>query len=414
MNAEVLCIGTELLHGDITNTNAQFISKKLAEIGIDVYYHSVVGDNPSRMKEAFGLALSRADVVICTGGLGPTKDDITKEILADYFELDMEFDEKSLKHVQDIYHRLNREMSKNNLRQAYFPKGSIILNNNNGTANACVLNKDNKIVTLLPGPPREMMPLVEEDVIPYLRKYSNEVVVGTKIVVTGLGESKAETIIMDLIDNQTNPTIASYAGKGRVVFRITAKAKNKEEADELIHPVQEELLKRFGKNAFVLKEESIEEVVAKMLVEDNLTIASAESCTGGLVASKLISYPGISKVYKEGYITYSNNAKINTLGVKKEIIDNYGAVSSQTAEEMAKCAALKANADIGISTTGVAGPGGGTVEKPVGLVYICVYFKGETYVKELNYPGHRSVIRERAAISLLDLVRRVILKSRDN
>lgn len=408
MNAEILCIGTELLHGDIANTNAQFISKKLSEVGIDVHYHSVVGDNPLRIKNAFNLAFSRANVVICTGGLGPTKDDITKEVLAEYFNVPMVFDEDSLEHVKKIYGRLGREMTENNLRQTYFPEGSIILENHNGTANACILNKDKKIGILLPGPPKEMKPLIEEEVLPYLSKFSNEVVLGRKIIVTGIGESKAETMIMDLIDKQTNPTIAPYAGKGRVVFRITAKATNKEEAIRLIKPIEEELLQRFGKNAFVLEEESIEHTVCKLLIDKNITISTAESCTGGLVAAKLVSYPGISKVYKEGFITYSNEAKINTLGVKKETIQRYGAVSEETAVEMAKCASEKAKSDIGISTTGVAGPGGGTKEKPVGLVYICVYYKGKAHVRKLNYPGQRDVIRERSSISVLDLTRRVI------
>ncbi len=408
MNAEVLCIGTELLHGDITNTNAQFISKKLAEIGIDVHYQSVVGDNPKRMKDAFKLGFSRADVVICTGGLGPTKDDITKEVLAEYFNLPMVFDDNSLQHIKNIYNRLERDMTENNLRQTYFPKDAIILNNNNGTANACIVNKNKKIGILLPGPPREMKPLMENEVIPYLMQFSNEVVIGKKIVVNGLGESKAETMIMDLIDKQTNPTIAPYAGKGRVVFRITAKSSSKDKAIELIEPIEKEMLKRFGKNAFVLEEKSIEDTIAKLLIEKNLTIASAESCTGGLVASKLISYPGISKVYKEGFITYSNEAKINTLGVKKEIIEKHGAVSEETAKEMAKCASLKSKSDIGISTTGIAGPGGGTQDKPVGLVYICVYYNEKAYIRKLNYPGQRNMIRERSAIAVLDLLRRCI------
>lgn len=411
MNAEILCIGTELLHGDIANTNAQFISKKLAEIGIDVNYHSVVGDNPERMKKAFDLAFSRADIVICTGGLGPTRDDITKEILADYANVSLEFDEESLQHIKNLYDRLGREMTENNMRQAYFPKGAKILTNNNGTANACILNIDDKIGILLPGPPREMKPLVEEDVIPYLMRYSDEVVVGKKIIVIGVGESQAETLIMDLIENQSNPTIAPYAGRGRVVFRITAKAKSKKEALELIKPIENELLNRFGKNAYSADENSVEEYVAKLLIDKNLSIAVAESCTGGLTTSKLVNCPGISKVFKEGFITYSNEAKINTLGVKKDTIEEFGAVSPQVAEEMAIGSSKKTGADIGISTTGIAGPGGGTKEKPVGLAYISVYYKGQVHTRKLNYPGDRGIIRERTALSVLDLTRRVVMSS---
>lgn len=430
MNCEILCIGTELLHGDIINSNAAYISKSLAKIGIDVHYHSVVGDNPKRMKDAFDLAFSRADVVICTGGLGPTKDDITKEILAEYFNLPMEFDEKSLAHLKMTYGRFRKEMPENNLRQTYFPKGSIILTNNNGTANACIVDTltnqnsfegndikscnenfdfNGKIGILLPGPPREMMPLMDEQVIPYLSKYSHEVVVGYKVAVMSVGESMAETMIMDLIDNQTNPTIAPYAGDGKMVFRVTAKAESKEKADELIKPVIDELLRRFGVNAFVLETEKIEDMTFKKLTESNLTIATAESCTGGLIASKLVSYSGISKVFKEGFITYSNEAKIRTLGVKKETIDEFSEVSEEVVKEMAEGACKITGADIGVATTGIAGPSGGTDDKPVGLVYTCVYYKGTYTVLKNIYTGNRDGVRERASINAIELVRKSII-----
>lgn len=414
MNAEILCVGTELLHGDIVNTNAQFISKKLAEIGIDVHYQSVVGDNPSRMKDAFKLGFERADIVICTGGLGPTKDDITKEILADYFKLEMVYDEKSFIHVKKMYARFRKDFPENNMRQTYFPKGSIILDNENGSANACILrektdNGDYKICVLLPGPPKEMEPLMEEQVIPYLKQFSHDVVYGEKIVVMKIGESAAEEMIMDMIDNQTNPTIAPYASAGKVIFRVTAKAESKEKCIELIKPVKEELIHRFGKeNAFSIDSGKVEDRVAELLLEKNLTIATAESCTGGMVASRLISYSGISKAFKEGFIAYSNEAKINTLHVKKETLDIYGAVSEETAREMAEGAAKNAGSDIGISTTGIAGPDGGTEEKPVGLVYVCVYCRGNFNVLKIRATGARDTVRERAATSVLDLVRSTI------
>lgn len=411
MNAEILCVGTELLHGDIVNTNAQFISKKMAEIGIDVHYQSVVGDNPSRMKDAFRLSFERADIVICTGGLGPTKDDITKEILADYFNLEMVYDEKSFVHVKEMYARFRKDFPQNNMRQTYFPKGSIILDNPNGSANACILReKDHigtyKICALLPGPPKEMEPLMELQVIPYLKQFSHDVVYGEKIVVMKIGESAAEEIIMDMIDNQTNPTIAPYASAGKVIFRVTAKAESKEKCIELIKPVKEELIRRFGEeNAFSIDSGKVEDRVAELLLEKGLTIATAESCTGGMVASRLISYPGISRAFVEGFIAYSNEAKINTLHVKAETLDRYGAVSEEAAREMAEGAAKKAGTDIGLSTTGIAGPDGGTEEKPVGLVYVCVYYKGSFNVMKINATGARDTIRERAATSVLDLVR---------
>lgn len=419
MNCEILCIGTELLHGDIINSNAAYISKCLAKIGIDVHYHSVVGDNPKRMKAAFDLAFSRANIVICTGGLGPTKDDITKDIISEYFNLPMEFDAKSLEHLKMRYSRFNKEMPENNLRQTYFPKGSVILTNNNGTANACIvdvetnehsiMNFNRKIGVLLPGPPREMMPLMDEQVMPYLSKYSHEMVEGYKVAVMNVGESMAETMIMDLIDNQTNPTIAPYAGDGKMVFRVTAKAECKEKADELIKPVIDELLRRFGDNAFVLESDKVEDVTCKKLVESNLTISTAESCTGGLVASKLISYPGISKVFKEGFVTYSNEAKMRTLGVKAETLDKFSDVSEEVVREMAAGACKATGADIGVATTGIAGPSGGTADKPVGLVYTCVYYKGNYNVVKNVYTGSRDAIRERATVHAIELVRKSLI-----
>lgn len=412
MNCEILCIGTEILHGDITNTNATYISKNLANIGIDVHYHSVVGDNPIRMKEAFSLAFSRADLVICTGGLGPTQDDITKDILSKYFKKPLEFDKESLEHVKLIYSRHHTKMPKNNLRQAYFPKDSIILKNNNGTANACIVNeiiKDKrKIGILLPGPPNEMKPLMVEEVIPYLNKFSNCIVTCKKIAVVKLGESKAETMAMDLIVNQNNPTIATYASSSRTIFRITAKAKNKNKAMNLINPVVDELLSRFGDNAFLLDNNNFEEQICKNLIKSNITISTAESCTGGLIASKLINCSGISNILKESYITYSNDSKINTLGVKKETIEKYTEYSLEVAKEMAYGVAKLTNSDMGLSTTGIAGPLGGTEDKPVGLVYCCAYYNGNYKVYERVFAGDRQSIREKAACATIALIPQIV------
>lgn len=255
MNAEILAVGTELLHGDIVNTNAQYISKEFAKIGIDVNFHTVVGDNAQRMKMAFETALGRVDIVVCTGGLGPTQDDITKDILADYLGRKMIMDEESKIHLENRFAMRNRIMTQNNLRQVYFPEGSLILKNDNGTANGCIVEEKGKTVILLPGPPREVNPLMKEYVVDFLKKYSNEVVVCSKIRVHNLGESTAETLIMDLIENQTNPTIASYAGDSSVVFRITAKAETNEAATALIKPLEQQLLIRFGDNGQIVEEE---------------------------------------------------------------------------------------------------------------------------------------------------------------
>ena len=416
MNAEILCIGSELLHGDIVNTNARYISKKLAEIAIDVHYQTVVGDNAERIKNAFDICFSRADIVICTGGLGPTQDDITKEALAEYFGVEMVFDQGSYEHVKNIYMRFRRDFPQNNMRQAYFPKGSIILDNPNGTANGCIYRgRDDegnyKIGILLPGPPKEMEPMMDSKVIPYLKQFSDWVVYGEKLVVTNIGESAAEEMVLDIIKKQTNPTLATFASAGKVIFRITAKAENKEKCIELISPVREELIRRFGKdNAYLVESGNVEDKVARLLLENNLTISVAESLTGGLVSSKLISYPGISKSYLEGFVTYSNEAKIKTLGVKKETLYKYGAVSQETAKEIAYGAALVSGSDIGVSTTGIAGPDGGSKEKPVGLAYVCVYYKGRYEVKKIHSSGARETVRERAAVAALDLVRTCIEK----
>ena len=414
MNAEILCIGSELLHGDIVNTNARYISKKLAELAIDVHYQTVVGDNAERIKKAFDIGFSRADLIICTGGLGPTQDDITKETLAEYFRVEMVFDQESLDHVKKVYMRFRKDFPQNNIRQAYFPKGCIILDNPNGTANGCIYRgRDGqgkyKIGILLPGPPKEMEPMMDSKVMPYLKQFSDWVVYGEKLVVTNIGESAAEEMVLDIIKKQTNPTLATFASAGKVIFRITAKAETKEKCIELIRPVREELIRRFGKeNAYLVDSGNVEDKVAQLLLEKNLTISVAESLTGGLVSSKLISYPGISKSYLQGFVTYSNESKIKTLGVKKETLDKYGAVSEETAKEMAYGAAEVSGSDLGVSTTGIAGPDGGSKEKPVGLAYICVYYKGIYEVKKINSTGTRETVRERATNTALDLVRMII------
>lgn len=408
MNTEILCFGSELLHGDIVNSNAAYLSKKLAEIGINVYYHSVVGDNHQRMEEAFRIAFERVDLVICTGGLGPTQDDITKEILARYHGQPMQFDPASLEHVKHIYRRLNRPMPESNLRQAYFPQGSHILPNPFGTANGCYLKKNGKIAILLPGPPKEMIPMFENHALPLLMPYSDGVIQGRKYVVTGLGESTTEERIMDLVTHQSNPTIATFAGNGRVIVRVTAKAKDASSCDLLLDPIETELLDRLRGHIYITETMDPATHTANRLIEKNLTLALAESCTGGLLASKLTACPGISSVFLQGYITYSNTSKIQTLGVREETIETYGAVSSQTAVEMAQGALSKAGSQIGVAITGIAGPSGGTLDKPVGLVYVAVVYQDQIVVKTLNYPGTREVVRERSAVAALDILNHLL------
>ncbi|KPU44734.1 putative competence-damage inducible protein [Oxobacter pfennigii] len=408
MKAEILAVGTELLLGDIVNTNAQYIARRLADLGISVYHHSVVGDNPERLKDAYELAFKRADLVITTGGLGPTKDDLTKEIAAEYFNKELVVDEESMKKIEEYSKRNNRPVLESNKKQAYMPKGCIILKNDHGSAPGCIIEDKGKILIMMPGPPREMKPMFENYAVPYLEKFSDGVLVSRVLRVLGLGESEMEDRVKDIIDSQDNPTVAPYVKDGEATLRITSKANIKEEAVKLLVPMESNIRERLGDYIYGVDDTTIEEVVAKLLIDKNLTIATAESCTGGLIASKLINYPGISSVFMEGVVSYSNDAKVKRLGVKKETLDKYGAVSKETAEEMAVGIAKTAGTDIGISVTGIAGPDGGTAEKPVGLVYVGLYIKGSVKTKKLNFWGDRQNIRNRTAISALDWLRREI------
>lgn len=411
MKAEIIAVGTELLLGDIVNTNAQYIAKRLADIGVSVYHQTVVGDNPQRLKEALDLAFRRGvDVVITTGGLGPTKDDLTKEIAAEFFSKELAIHEESLNIIKEYFAKSKRTFSENNVKQAYFPKDSIILENNHGTAPGCIIEKDNNFIILLPGPPREMKPMFEGNVIPYLKKFTDGILVSKVLRICGLGESAMAEIIQDIIDKQTNPTVAPYAKSSEVTLRITAKASSEKEAEKLILPVEEEIRQRLGENVYGEGETSLEEVIGNALIEKGLTISTAESCTGGLLAGQLINYPGISKVFMEGAVTYSNEAKINRIKVKKSTLEAFGAVSGETAVEMAEGIAKTSKTNIGISTTGIAGPSGGTDKKPVGLVYIGLYINGDTKYKELNIKGDRNRVRERTVVTALDWLRREINK----
>lgn len=410
MRAEILAVGTELLLGNIVNTNAQYIAKRLADLGIEVYHQGVVGDNPKRLMDAYTAAFKRADLVITTGGLGPTKDDLTKEVAFDYFGKEAVLHKDILDNIEEYFKKINRDMVESNKKQAYFPMDVLILKNNHGTAPGCIIEENNKILIVLPGPPREMKPMFEDYIIPYLMKYQKGILVSRVLRVIGLGESAVEEMIEDIIDKGKNPTIATYAKESEVTIRITAKANTEEEAEKLITPVEEEIRRRLGIAVYGEGETQIEEVVGKILVDNKLTISTAESCTGGLLAGKIINYPGISSVFKEGVITYSNESKIKRLKVKKEILDKFGAVSSQVAAEMAEGIAKAAGTDIGISTTGIAGPEGGSDEKPVGLVYIGLYIKGELKTKELHLAGDRQKVRNTAVIRAIEWLRRELLR----
>lgn len=412
MKAEIISVGTEILLGDIVNTNSQFLAKELAALGIEVYHQSTVGDNKQRLLECFDESLKRSDLVITTGGLGPTGDDMTKETAAEYFGQELELHKPSLEVLESFFIKTGKKMAENNMKQVYFPKDAIVLKNNNGTAPGAILKKDDKSIIVLPGPPREMKAMFNESVKPYLQQFTKEMLVSKTLRLYGIGESNLELEILDIIDEQTNPTVALYAKELEVTIRITAKAENEELAFELIKPVEEKIKGRVGKYVYTEGdisvsegESALEDAVSKLLVEKNLTIAVAESCTGGLVSSSLINYSGISSVFLEGCVTYSNEAKMKRLGVKKETLEVFGAVSEQTAIEMAEGVAKGLGTNIGISTTGIAGPGGGTEEKPVGLVYTAIYINGKTIVRKNIFNGDRRKIRLRATRDLLNELR---------
>ncbi|EPY2275745.1 competence/damage-inducible protein A [Clostridium sporogenes] len=406
MKAEILCVGTELLLGDIVNTNAQYISKELASMGIEVYHHSVIGDNENRLLKELERAFNYCDLVITTGGLGPTKDDLTKESIAKFFQEDLILHQESLKQIEKRLLCFNKSMTESNKKQAYFPKNCTILENPNGTAPGFIIEKNNKIAIILPGPPYEMQPMFENKVIPYLGKLTNCTIKSKVLRITGIGESDVADLISDILENQTNPTVAPYAKQGETTLRITAKADSEEKALSLIIPIEEKIREILGDNIYGSGETSLEEVIANTLIKKNLTIATAESCTGGLLAGKLINFPGISSIFLEGAITYSNESKINRLNVKKETLEKYTAVSKEVAIEMAEGIAKSSGTNIGISTTGVAGPSGGTYDKPIGLVYIGLYINDKTFVKELNYSGNRQFIRNITVNRALDFLRR--------
>lgn len=409
MIAEILAVGTELLMGQIANTNAQYLSRRLNDVGIGVFYHSVVGDNPSRLKESLKLALERADIVITTGGLGPTQDDLTKETIAEAMGRKLILHEETYQGIKAFFDKLNRKMMENNAKQAYLPENSIIIPNNNGTAPGCIIENNNKTVVMFPGPPKEMIPMFEDTVFPYFEEKTGQTIFSRMLKVFGIGESEMEMKILDIVEAQNNPTIAPYVGVGEIILRITAKCRNSSEADSLINPVIEKIKERLGSHVYALNGESMEEVVVDLLKKQDISISVAESCTGGMLSSRLINVPGVSKVFDRGFITYSNEAKIEELGVSKDAISSYGAVSRETANEMVKCLVRKTGTRAGIAITGIAGPDGGTKEKPAGLVYIAASLDGRVECREIKLIGDRERVRNVACLNGLNLLRKMIL-----
>lgn len=406
MKAEILAVGTELLMGQIANTNAQYISSRLPDVGIGVYYHDVVGDNPERLKQCLSLALSRSDVIITTGGLGPTQDDLTKETIAAAVNRKLVLDQESLDKMKTFFKKYTRKMTDNNIKQAYLPEGCIIIRNKNGTAPGCIIEDGGKIIVMLPGPPSEMRPMFDETVMPYFEARSEFRLESRFLRIFGIGESAVEDRLIDLIDSQTNPTIAPYAKDGEMTLRITARYPRSGEHEDLIAPVENEIRARLGDAVYSNDNSTLDEVAAKLLLGKGKTIAIAESCTGGLLSARLTDIPGISAVFDRALITYSNRAKVEELGVKQETLDKYGAVSEQTAAEMAVGVRRAASTDIGVSITGIAGPGGGTETKPVGLVFAALAHKDGVEVRKLDLWGSRDRIRNVTCLHVFDMLRR--------
>ena len=411
MAVELISVGTELLLGNIVNTNAAYLAEKCADLGLSCFYQSVVGDNEERLGAVLKAALERSDIVILSGGLGPTEDDLTKEVSAKVMGRQLVMHEPSKKRIEEYFTSRNMELTENNWKQAMMPEGAIAVNNENGTAPGVIIEDGEKKVILLPGPPNEMIPMFEKSIMPYLEGSDPEVIYSQTVKICGVGESKAETLIKDMIDSQSNPTIATYAKNCEVHLRVTAKAAGEKEAKKLIKPVVKELKNRFGPCIYTTNADiTLEKAVVDLLIANKLTVSTVESCTGGMLAARLINVSGVSDVYKSGYITYSNKAKRRILGIKKGLLEKKGAVSEEVAKEMAKGAAAISRAEVAVSITGIAGPGGGTEEKPVGLVYIACSVCGKIKVRKYNFRGNRAKIRETAVSSALILMRQCVLE----
>lgn len=403
MKCEIINVGTELLLGDILNTNAQFLSQEISNLGFDMYYQTIVGDNHERLLTQIRDSINRSDIIIVTGGLGPTEDDITKETVAEVIGKKLVFDENSYKRMVEYFK--NRKMAPSNKKQANIPENAIILDNDYGTAPGFISEFNNKIIVVMPGPPRELIPMYNKKVKPYLEKYADCVITSKFVKVFGVGESQAKYELKELIESQSNPTIAPYAKTNEMVFRITSKGKNAEENLENIDNIIKKMYDVLGTSIYGFDDDAMENIVVSLLNKHKLTISFAESCTCGLLASKIGNVPGASSVFNESYVTYANDAKIKLLGVKEKTLQSCGAVSEETAKEMAEGLHKTSGADICVSVTGIAGPDGGTDEKPVGLVYIGINFENITVVHKLNLKGDRQKIRDTVCMYALNYVR---------
>lgn len=407
--AEIICVGTELLLGQVVNTNAAYLGSRLADLGIGVYRHTVVGDNHERLQAALAAAAQNCGLVVLTGGLGPTDDDITREVVADYLQLPLRESELAIRDIKTFLAHFGVEINEKNRKQALFPEGSRVIPNANGTAPGCLVEHDGVAYLLLPGPPAELRTMFEAEVESILSARSGTRFESRVVRVSGIGEAQLESAIQDFVDNQTNPTVAVYAGYGEASVRLTAAGVEQPAVAEALETLHSAVRERLGDHVYGGEADSLQKVVLNELEEQVLRLAVAESCTGGALAARLISVPGASRVLEEAVVVYSNESKTRRLGVDSDTILKFGAVSEEVASAMACGVAQGAGVEVGVAVTGVAGPGGGTDEKPVGTVFIAVYLNGHTAVRKYQLPGDRDKVRRFSVTFALELLRRTLL-----
>lgn len=407
MIAEIITIGSEITTGSILNTHSKYISSKLLELGIETYYHTSVDDNKQRVSDIINIALNRADIIITTGGLGPTDDDLTKEVISETLGLELISDKNIEDNIRNIFSKLDKTMPTNNLKQAFKPEGSQFLKNSIGTAPGIFLSKDNKKIIMLPGPSKEMELMFNNEVIPLIHEDYNIIVKSVNII--GIGESQLEMKIKDLINKDSDIIIATFAKEGEVEVKIIGKGKNKDIIENKINNVIKILQQRFHEYIYGFDNIPIETIVFNLLKEINYKIGFCESCTGGLISSRFSRIPGVSQVFDRSIVTYSNNAKMEELGVNSNTLEKYGAVSEETAIEMANGLLNRDNLDLSLSVTGIAGPDGGTEEKPIGLVYLCISTKDQSIPIKCNFNGNRESIQNKTATRAFFELRKFLL-----
>ena len=405
---EILSVGTELLLGGTTNTDARDISEMLTTIGINVFHHTVVGDNPERLKQAMEIAMRRADIIITTGGLGPTCDDLTKNVIADALGLPLVYHPEEEERLRTYIERRHREITPNMFQQAYLPEGCTRFVNDWGTAPGCAIEKDGLTVIMLPGPPKECRKMMEHRVLPYLAGKSGGTIVSHNYKIFGMGESEMEQILRPMMNAAVNPTIAPYAKSCECLVRITAKANTVEEAEAMIAPVAQAVRQELGDMIYGVDLNGLDECVLRLLLEKGMTLSAAESCTGGLIAKRITDYPGASKAFLGGVVSYTNGVKNHVLGVPSSLLEAYGAVSAPVARAMAMGVRVLTGSDLALSVTGLAGPDGDDRGNPVGTVFVALSAPEGVFVRQLELGGDRARIRTLSAHHALDLLRRYL------